>query len=102
MTALVEAYQRSAIRDFERTLAANRASIMGDPFIAQYLQELLANIRTQARAWWLGVCASVWGGGGGLCLQELLANFCTQALGAGQGGGGILFVHLLAPMLASC
>ena len=48
MVSLVEAYQGSAIRDFERILRTHRAAIMGDDaFIAQYLQDLMANIRTQ-------------------------------------------------------
>lgn len=47
MVSLVEAYQGGAIRDFERILRGHRGAIMGDPFIAQYMQDLLANIRTQ-------------------------------------------------------
>ena len=48
MVSLVEAYQSAAIRDFERILRTHRAAIMGDDaFIAQYLQDLMANIRTQ-------------------------------------------------------
>lgn len=50
MVSLVEAYQGGAIRDFERILRTHRAAIMGDPFISQYMQDLLANIRTQAGA----------------------------------------------------
>lgn len=56
MVSLVEAYQAGAIRDFERILRTHRAAVMGDAFISQYMQDLLANIRTQ-------VC--VWGGVGG-------------------------------------
>lgn len=47
MVSLVDAYQRGAIRDFERILAGQRGAIMGDPFISQYMHDLLANIRTQ-------------------------------------------------------
>lgn len=47
MVRLVEAYQGGAIRDFERILRTNRATIMEDPFISQYIQDLLKNIRTQ-------------------------------------------------------
>jgi COP9 signalosome complex subunit 2 len=47
MVSLVEAYREGAIRDFERILAAHRGSILGDPFIAQHMQDLMANIRTQ-------------------------------------------------------
>ncbi|PRW18415.1 COP9 signalosome complex subunit 2 [Chlorella sorokiniana] len=47
MVSLVEAYQGGAIRDFERILRSHRAAIMGDTFISQYMQDLLANIRTQ-------------------------------------------------------
>ncbi|KAI7840317.1 hypothetical protein COHA_006099 [Chlorella ohadii] len=47
MVSLVEAYQGGAIRDFERILRTHRAAIMGDTFISQYMQDLLANIRTQ-------------------------------------------------------
>ncbi|KAL4418667.1 hypothetical protein ABPG77_003585 [Micractinium sp. CCAP 211/92] len=47
MVSLVEAYQAGAIRDFERILRTHRAAVMGDAFISQYMQDLLANIRTQ-------------------------------------------------------
>ena len=59
MVSLVEAYQGGAIRDFERILRTHRAAIMGDTFISQYMQDLLANIRTQVGRRW------GWGGGGG-------------------------------------
>lgn len=59
MVSLVEAYQGGAIRDFERILRTHRAAIMGDTFISQYMQDLLANIRTQVgRRWGLSRC---WG-----------------------------------------
>uniref|UniRef100_A0A061QWV0 COP9 signalosome complex subunit 2 n=1 Tax=Tetraselmis sp. GSL018 TaxID=582737 RepID=A0A061QWV0_9CHLO len=47
MTNLVEAYQRNDIREFESILKNNRATIMDDPFIRNYVQDLLNNIRTQ-------------------------------------------------------
>lgn len=59
MVSLVEAYQGGAIRDFERILRTHRAAIMGDTFISQYMQDLLANIRTQA-----GAAAAAQGVGG--------------------------------------
>ena len=60
MVALVEAYQAEAVRDFERILRSHRPAIMGDPFIAQYMADLLANVRTQ-----VGGCVHVGGVGGG-------------------------------------
>lgn len=47
MVSLVEAYQAGAVRDFERILRRQGPAIMGDPFIAQYMADLLANVRTQ-------------------------------------------------------
>lgn len=47
MVSLVEAYQGGQIRDFERLLRTHRPAIMGDPFIAQYMTDLLGNVRTQ-------------------------------------------------------
>ncbi|KAJ3334203.1 COP9 signalosome complex subunit 2 [Blyttiomyces sp. JEL0837] len=47
MTDLVNAFQRKDIRDFEKILRENRATIMDDPFIRQYIDEVLKNIRTQ-------------------------------------------------------
>eukprot|EP00123_Amoebidium_parasiticum_P013676 comp22092_c0_seq1/m.32218 comp22092_c0_seq1/g.32218 ORF comp22092_c0_seq1/g.32218 comp22092_c0_seq1/m.32218 type:complete len:441 (-) comp22092_c0_seq1:562-1884(-) len=46
MTNLVAAYQQNDIREFERILRTNR-SIMDDPFIRNYIEDLLKNIRTQ-------------------------------------------------------
>lgn len=46
MTSLVEAYQRDDIAAFEKILRENRADIMDDKFIAQYIQAILTNIRT--------------------------------------------------------
>lgn len=47
MTNLVEAYQRNEIREFESILKNNRATIMEDQFIRNYIQDLLDKIRTQ-------------------------------------------------------
>jgi len=47
MTNLVSAYQRRDIREFEKILRDNRATIMDDPFIRAYIDEVLKNIRTQ-------------------------------------------------------
>eukprot|EP00192_Tetraselmis_astigmatica_P011807 CAMPEP_0117662668 /NCGR_PEP_ID=MMETSP0804-20121206/8172_1 /TAXON_ID=1074897 /ORGANISM="Tetraselmis astigmatica, Strain CCMP880" /LENGTH=420 /DNA_ID=CAMNT_0005469575 /DNA_START=76 /DNA_END=1335 /DNA_ORIENTATION=- len=47
MTNLVEAYQRNEIREFESILKIHRAAIMDDPFIWNYIEDLLKNIRTQ-------------------------------------------------------
>lgn len=46
MTSLVEAYQRDDISGFEKILRENRADIMDDKFIAQYISDILTNIRT--------------------------------------------------------
>ncbi|CAG8636011.1 11155_t:CDS:10 [Paraglomus occultum] len=47
MTNLVGAYQRKEIREFEKILRDNRATIMDDPFIRTYIDDVLKNIRTQ-------------------------------------------------------
>lgn len=47
MTGLVSAYQRKEIPEFEKILKDNRRTIMDDPFIRDYIEELLKNIRTQ-------------------------------------------------------
>lgn len=47
MTSLVEAYQSASVRSFERVLRAHRASILDDPFISPYVNDLLTNVRTQ-------------------------------------------------------
>lgn len=46
MTSLVEAYQRDDIGSFEKILRENRADIMDDKFIAQYISDIVTNIRT--------------------------------------------------------
>ncbi|CAJ0842224.1 4836_t:CDS:10 [Entrophospora sp. SA101] len=47
MVNLVTAYQRKEIREFEKILRENRATIMDDPFIRTYIDDVLKNIRTQ-------------------------------------------------------
>jgi len=47
MTNLVGAYMRGEISEFEKILHENKASIMDDPFIRYYMEDLLKNIRTQ-------------------------------------------------------
>lgn len=48
MTNLVEAYQNKDVKRFERILAENRAAIMDDTFIKNYIDDVLKSIRTQA------------------------------------------------------
>lgn len=47
MTALVAAYQRNEIAEFERILKSNRRAIMEDAFVRNYIEDLLRNVRTQ-------------------------------------------------------
>ncbi len=47
MTALVAAYQRNEIGEFERILKSHRAAIMEDAFVRNYVEDLLRNVRTQ-------------------------------------------------------
>lgn len=47
MTNLVAAYQRNEILEFEKILKSNRKTIMDDPFIRNYIEDLLSKIRTQ-------------------------------------------------------
>jgi COP9 signalosome complex subunit 2 len=47
MTNLVEAYQKKDVMAFERILHDNRASILGDAFIKNYIDDVLKSIRTQ-------------------------------------------------------
>ncbi|KIJ66370.1 hypothetical protein HYDPIDRAFT_26724 [Hydnomerulius pinastri MD-312] len=46
MTDLVDAYMRREVHSAEKILRENRATIMDDPFIAQYIGELLKSLRT--------------------------------------------------------
>ncbi|OZJ05588.1 COP9 signalosome complex subunit 2 [Bifiguratus adelaidae] len=47
MTNLVNAYQRREIKEFEKILHDNHATIMDDAFIRTYIDDVLKNIRTQ-------------------------------------------------------
>jgi len=47
MTDLVRAYQSNDIKDFERILRTNRTNLMDDPFVREYISDLLKNIRTE-------------------------------------------------------
>ncbi|KAI3909154.1 hypothetical protein MKW98_012891 [Papaver atlanticum] len=47
MTNLIAAFQRNEILEFEKILKSNRRTIMDDPFIRNYIEDLLKNIRTQ-------------------------------------------------------
>lgn len=47
MTNLVDAYQSNNINEFEKILRSNRKTIMDDPFIRNYVEDLLRKIRTQ-------------------------------------------------------
>ncbi|EIW64056.1 PCI-domain-containing protein [Trametes versicolor FP-101664 SS1] len=47
MTDLVDAYQRREVHAAERILRENKATIMDDSFIKQYIGELLRSLRTQ-------------------------------------------------------
>jgi hypothetical protein len=62
MTSLVTAYQANNIREFEKVLATHRATILEDPFIRNYVEDLLRKIRTQVGGAGGSVC--VCGGGG--------------------------------------
>ncbi|KAJ1505096.1 hypothetical protein HMI56_001311, partial [Coelomomyces lativittatus] len=47
MTNLVSAFRKRDIQDFEKILKENRLTIMKDPFIREYIDEVLNTIRTQ-------------------------------------------------------
>ncbi|EPQ60144.1 PCI-domain-containing protein [Gloeophyllum trabeum ATCC 11539] len=47
MTDLVDAYQRREVFAAEKIIRDNRSTIMDDPFIRQYIGELLNSLRTQ-------------------------------------------------------
>ncbi|KAI0375464.1 PCI-domain-containing protein [Pilatotrama ljubarskyi] len=47
MTDLVDAYQRREVHAAEKILRENKTTIMDDPFIKQYIGELLRSLRTQ-------------------------------------------------------
>ncbi|GAA5955376.1 hypothetical protein JCM3765_006759 [Sporobolomyces pararoseus] len=47
MQALVQAYQRRDVHEAEKILRTNRETIMGDPFIREYIDDVLRSLRTQ-------------------------------------------------------
>ncbi|CAM9094694.1 unnamed protein product [Pylaiella littoralis] len=47
MTNLVTAFRNKQIKDFERILKTHHASLMGDPFIKLYMDDILRTMRTQ-------------------------------------------------------
>ncbi|KAM7257299.1 hypothetical protein ACFE04_013040 [Oxalis oulophora] len=47
MTNLIAAYQKNEILEFEKILKTNKRTIMDDPFIRNYVEDLLKNVRTQ-------------------------------------------------------
>ncbi|KNC99107.1 uncharacterized protein SPPG_05367 [Spizellomyces punctatus DAOM BR117] len=47
MTDMVNAYQRKELWEVEKILRNNKATILGDPFIRTYIDDVLKNIRTQ-------------------------------------------------------
>jgi COP9 signalosome complex subunit 2 len=47
MTSLVSAYQKNDVTQFELLLKKHESAIMADPFVAEYVNDLLKNIRTQ-------------------------------------------------------
>ncbi|KAI9624814.1 hypothetical protein KEM48_008706 [Puccinia striiformis f. sp. tritici PST-130] len=55
MTNLVAAYQRQDVHEAEKIIKNNRATILDDPFIAIYIQDVLTSLRTQ---WILGILQS--------------------------------------------
>ncbi|KAI8820393.1 PCI domain-containing protein [Fimicolochytrium jonesii] len=47
MTDMVNAYQRKELPEVEKILRTNKDTILGDPFIRTYIDDVLKNIRTQ-------------------------------------------------------
>lgn len=47
MNALVSAYEKNDIKSFEKILKDNKKTILDDPFMRDYIDDLLRNIRTQ-------------------------------------------------------
>lgn len=47
MTSLVSAFHNNDIQQFERTLKKNHATLMGDDFCREHMQDLLRTIRRQ-------------------------------------------------------
>ncbi|KAL6565079.1 COP9/signalosome complex subunit Csn2 [Orobanche minor] len=47
MTNLIAANQRNEILEFEKILKSNKRTIVDDPFIRNYIEDLLKNVRTK-------------------------------------------------------
>lgn len=47
MTSLVAAYQARDVKQAEKILSANKATITSDPFIRFFIDDLLRSLRTQ-------------------------------------------------------
>lgn len=47
MTSLMNAYQNDEIRQFEHLLKVHKVSIMDDPFIRIYIEDILRKIRKE-------------------------------------------------------
>ena len=47
MTNLISAYQQNDIAEFELILKKNKQTIMEDPFVRNYIEDLLVKVRTQ-------------------------------------------------------
>ena len=47
MTDLVAAYQRRDVHEAEKIIRDNQATIMDDPFIRSYINDVLRSLRTQ-------------------------------------------------------
>eukprot|EP00029_Vermamoeba_vermiformis_P005475 TRINITY_DN1913_c0_g1_i1.p1 TRINITY_DN1913_c0_g1~~TRINITY_DN1913_c0_g1_i1.p1 ORF type:complete len:464 (-),score=167.38 TRINITY_DN1913_c0_g1_i1:147-1487(-) len=47
MIDLIDAYQRHVIKAFEKVLKENKEAILGDEFIADYIQDLMKSLRSE-------------------------------------------------------
>jgi len=47
MISLIDAYQHNEIRTFEKVLKKKKKNIMGDEFIADYIQDLMKSLRSE-------------------------------------------------------
>ena len=47
MIDLIDAYQRHMIKAFEKVLKENKEAILGDEFIADYIQDLMKSLRSE-------------------------------------------------------
>jgi hypothetical protein len=53
LPAFISAYQANDIKQFEKILARNKASIMSDPFVREYIQGSPPSRRVVHRLIWL-------------------------------------------------